>query len=204
VIVIGAGNVGMDIAFQAFNLGAKAVTAVDIQPPASFGKERQMAEARGTKIVWPKVTERYDAGKKKIYFKDGTSMDADAVIISIGEVPVLDFLPPGLDIERGYLVVNENGQTSDVKVYAVGDATRPGLITNAIGQGRRAAEAVHAQMMEFDIVPEIKQVIPYEKIKAVYYEGGRPDITARSEEEILSSEAAGGGGAGAGGGGKKI
>ncbi len=176
VVVIGAGNVGMDIACQAWNLGAAVVTAVDIQPPASFGKERELAEARGTSIVWPRVTEKYDANKKKIYFKDGSSMAADRVIISIGESPVLDFLPAGIDVERGYLVVSAAGQTSDPKVFAVGDATRPGLITNAIGQGRVTAEAVHNLMMEVDIVPEMKQVIPYERIRTVYYEGGVPDL----------------------------
>jgi NADPH-dependent glutamate synthase beta subunit-like oxidoreductase/glutamate synthase domain-containing protein 3/ferredoxin len=188
VVVIGAGNAGMDIACQAYNLGAKSVVAVDIQPPASFGKEREMAEAQGTKIKWPLVTERFDAKKKKIYFKDGSKMDADAVIISIGEAPVLDFLPEGMDIERGYLVVDDQGRTSDVKVFAVGDATRPGLITNAIGQGRVTAEAADNLMMEVDINPEWKQVIPYEKIRSVYYETGRPDITLRDEQEIISSE----------------
>ncbi|MHB1465390.1 MAG: FAD-dependent oxidoreductase [Thermoleophilia bacterium] len=176
VVVIGAGNVGMDIACQAWNLGAARVTAVDIQPPASFGKERELAESRGTTVAWPKITERYDAKKKKIYFQDGSSMAADKVIISIGEIPVLDFLPAGMDIERGYLVVNDTGQTSDPKIFAVGDTTRPGLITNAIGQGRITGEAVHNLMMEVDIVPEMKQVIPYERIRTVYYEGGSRDI----------------------------
>ncbi|MHB8859640.1 MAG: FAD-dependent oxidoreductase [Thermoleophilia bacterium] len=176
VVVIGAGNVGMDIACQAWNLGAARVTAVDIQPPASFGVERQAAEAKGTTIEWPRITEKYDAKKKKLHFKDGTSMDADAVIISIGESPVLDFLPAGMDMERGYLVVSDTGQTSDAKVFAVGDTTRPGLITNAIGQGRITAEAVHNLLMEVDINPEWKQVIPYERIKTVYYDAGSPDI----------------------------
>ncbi len=183
VIVIGAGNVGMDIACQAWNLGAKSVTAVDIQPPASFGKEREMAEARGTTIAWPKITESFDAKKKKIHFKDGSSLDADAVIISIGESPELDFLPAGMDIERGYLVVSDQGQTSDVKVFAVGDATRPGLITNAIGQGRITAEAVHNLLMEVDINPEWKQVIPYERIKSVYYDAGSKDVVPNAAME---------------------
>jgi len=176
VVVIGAGNVGMDIACQAYNLGAKSVVAVDIQPPASFGKEREMAEAKGAKILWPKVSEKYDARKKKLHFKDGSSIAADKVIISIGESPVLDFLPAGLDIERGYLVVSDTGQTSDAKVFAVGDTTKPGLITNAIGQGRITAEAVNNLLMEVDINPEWKQAIPYERIKSVYYEGGSRDI----------------------------
>ncbi|KKK72105.1 hypothetical protein LCGC14_2907210, partial [marine sediment metagenome] len=56
IVVIGAGNAGMDICAQAFVCGAKSVIAVDIQPPASFGVEREAAEALGTKVLWPKVT----------------------------------------------------------------------------------------------------------------------------------------------------
>jgi NADPH-dependent glutamate synthase beta subunit-like oxidoreductase/glutamate synthase domain-containing protein 3/Pyruvate/2-oxoacid:ferredoxin oxidoreductase delta subunit len=175
VVIIGAGNVGMDIACEAYDCGAASVIAVDIQPPASFGKEQQAAEARGTQILYPKITERYDAAKRTISFKDGTSLEADTVIISIGEVPVLDFLPRDIHTERGYIVVNAIGQTSDVKVFAVGDVTRPGLITHAIGSGRRAAEAIHAMMMHTDYAPEKREPIPYERIKLSYYEACRGD-----------------------------
>jgi len=170
VVIIGAGNVGMDIACQAWAVGAKKVIAVDIQPPAAFGKELEMASARGTKILYPKVTDRYDKKKKKIHFKDGDSLDADTVIISIGESPVLDFIPPDIQLERGYIVVNDLGQTSDVKVFAIGDATKPGLVTHAIGAGRITAEVIHAQLMNYDYMREIQAVIPREKIKTAYYE----------------------------------
>jgi hypothetical protein len=120
--------------------------------------------------VFPKFTEKYDAGAKKLFFKDGTSLDADMVIISIGEKPVLDFLPPEIHTERGYIVVNDLGQTSDVKVFAIGDATKPGLVTNAIGQGKVAADVINAQLMNTDYVPEERRVIPYEKVKTEYYE----------------------------------
>ena len=170
VVIIGAGNVGMDIASEAFNVGASEVTAVDIQTPASFGKERQMAEAKGTKIIYPKITESYSKDEGRIYFTDGTSMEADLVILSIGEIPVLDFLPPGIDIDRHWVKVNEYGQTSDPKVFAIGDAVKPGLITHAIGQGRITADAAHAQMMSYVYEPEELRVIPYEKVKTHYYE----------------------------------
>jgi NADPH-dependent glutamate synthase beta subunit-like oxidoreductase/glutamate synthase domain-containing protein 3/NAD-dependent dihydropyrimidine dehydrogenase PreA subunit len=170
VVVIGAGNVGMDIASQAFDCGADSVIAVDIQKPAAFGKEIEIARAKGTQILYPKITERYDKENGKIHFKDGTSLDADMVIISIGEVPVLDFLPPDIHTERGWIAVNDLGQTSDVKVFAIGDATRPGLVTHAIGQGRIAADVIHSQMMQYDYMAEIKQVIPYERLNRVYYE----------------------------------
>jgi NADPH-dependent glutamate synthase beta subunit-like oxidoreductase/glutamate synthase domain-containing protein 3/ferredoxin len=170
VIIIGAGNVGMDMACQAYHCGAKSVTAVDIQAPASFGKEREAAERLGTKIAWPKITERYDAQNKTIHFKDGTSLPADTVLISIGETPELEFLPPDVDLFRGHVAVNDLQQTTDVKVFAIGDAVKPGLVTHAIGAGRRAAEAVHALMMDYDYVPEVKTTIPYDRINKAYYE----------------------------------
>lgn len=184
VVIIGAGNVGMDIATQAFNCGAKTVTAVDIQPPASFGKEREAAERLGTKILYPKVTEKYDYKNKKIWFTDGSSLPADTVFISIGETPDLSFLPPDIYVERGLIKVNDLKQTSDVKVFAVGDVTGAGLVTHAVGAGRRAAEAIHALMMDYDYVPEVKAVIPYERINTAYYEAGLP-----SQEFEVTAEA---------------
>jgi NADPH-dependent glutamate synthase beta subunit-like oxidoreductase/glutamate synthase domain-containing protein 3/NAD-dependent dihydropyrimidine dehydrogenase PreA subunit len=170
VVIIGAGNVGMDVASQAFNCGAASVTAVDIQKPAAFGKEMDIAREKGTGIVWPKFTERYDKKAKKIFFKDCTYLDADIVVLSVGEIPILDFLPPDIHSDRGWIKVNELGQTSDVKVFAIGDATRPGLVTHAIGQGRIAADVINSQLMHYDYMPEVRQAISYEKVRTEYYD----------------------------------
>ena len=182
VVIIGAGNVGMDVASQAYNCGASSVIAVDIQKPAGSGKEMETAVAKGTQIIWPKFTDRYDNNEKKLYFKDGTSLDADLVVISIGEMPILDFLPPTIHTEKGWIVVNEIGQTSDVKVFAIGDATRLGLVTHAIGQGRIAAETIHNQFMHAPRWPEVKQVIPYERVKEEYYEACRGSFVSLEDE----------------------
>ncbi len=187
VVIIGAGNVGMDVASQAFNCGAESVIAVDIQKPAAFGKEMEMAKSKGTEIIWPKFTERYDKEEKKIYFTDGSYFDADIVVIAIGETPIIDFLPPSIHTEKGWIVVNDIGQTSDVKVFAIGDATRLGLATDAIGQGRIVAETVHYQLMHAPRWPEIKQVIPYERIKTEYYDVCKGDFTPEKEAEKCMS-----------------
>lgn len=183
VVIIGAGNVGMDVASQAFNCGAESVIAVDIQKPAAFGKEMESAISKGTQIVWPKFTDRYEINERKLYFKDGTSFDADLVVISVGDMPELDFLPPNIHTERGWIVVNEIGQTSDVKVFAIGDATRLGLVTHAIGHGRTAAEYIHYQLMHAPRWPEVKQVIPYGRIKKEYYEACYVDRDFIPEQE---------------------
>ena len=58
VVVIGAGNAAMDVVIGAYNLGAKEVTAIDIQKPAAFDKEIKHVEALGAKILWPCFTEK--------------------------------------------------------------------------------------------------------------------------------------------------
>lgn len=188
VVVIGAGNVGMDVALQAYNCGAASVIAVDIQKPAAYGKEMEMAREKGTQIVWPKFTDRYDKKAKQINFKDGTSFDADVVIMSIGEVPILDFLTPEIHTERGHIKVDDTFRTTDPKVFAIGDATKPGLVTHAIGHGRVAAEVIHSELLHYDYMPEVKQVIPYEQIKTEYYDLCRFDVfEPKKEAEMCMS-----------------
>ncbi len=190
VVIIGAGNVGMDVASQAYNCGAESVIAVDIQKPAAFGKEMETAVAKGTQIIYPKFTDRYDHAEKRLYFKDGSSLEADLVIMSVGDMPILDFIPPSVHTERGWLAVNDIGQTSDVKVFAIGDATRLGLVTHAIGQGRIAAETIHYQIMHAPRQPETKQVIPYERIRTEYYEVCKGDFSPDREADKCMSCAA--------------
>jgi NADPH-dependent glutamate synthase beta subunit-like oxidoreductase/glutamate synthase domain-containing protein 3/NAD-dependent dihydropyrimidine dehydrogenase PreA subunit len=171
VVIIGAGNVGMDVATQAYNCGASSVIAIDVQKPAAFGKEMETAMEKGTKILWPRFTEKYDKQAKTVYFKGGETLKADLLVVAIGETPIVDFLPEDIHRdENGWITVDELGKTSDPKVYAIGDATRPGLVTHAIGQGREAANRIHAELMQYDYMPEIKQVVPYERIRTLYYE----------------------------------
>lgn len=140
VVVIGAGNAACDAATEASRLGAENITLIDIQEPASFGEERDAAEACGAKFRYPCFTsEITDEGVK---LNTGETIPADTVIISIGDMPVTDFIPRSVAISNGYVQVNENGQTTDPKIFAIGDITGLGLITNAIGAGRKVSETI--------------------------------------------------------------
>ncbi len=184
VVIIGAGNVGMDVAAQAYHCGAKEVVAVDIQKPAAFGKELEIAQSLGTKVMWPKFTERYSKEERRIYFTDGSSLEADLVVVAIGDMPMTEFLPASVHTDKnGWIEADEVGHTSDPKVYAIGDATRLGLVTHAIGHGRKAAEAIHALLTGRSYYrPQPKPMVPYEKIKTAYYDVCR-DKAFRPEKE---------------------
>lgn len=169
VLIIGAGNVGMDIACEAWRLGATKVTAIDIQKPLAFGKELDTATKLGTEILWPKAIEKLN--DRKIYFKDNTTMEADLVLFSIGEVPDSSFLPESVIIgDRGYMITGDKSfKSSDPKIFGAGDIVKPGLITDALGSGRLAAMEVHAMLNnEVFIYPE-KKLVPKNRINTAYF-----------------------------------
>jgi NADPH-dependent glutamate synthase beta subunit-like oxidoreductase/Pyruvate/2-oxoacid:ferredoxin oxidoreductase delta subunit len=140
VVIIGAGNVGCDVATEAHRLGAEDITLLDVQKPASFGKEREDAEAVGAKFKWPVFTK--EITKEGVVLQSGETIPADTVFISIGDQPNIDFLPESVEIDRGFVKVNDFYQTTAPKIFAVGDVARPGLLTDAIGAGRTASQAI--------------------------------------------------------------
>jgi len=105
VVVIGAGNAAMDVVIGAYNLGAKDVTAIDIQKPAAFDKEIKHVEKLGAKILWPCFTEKIS--EQGVHLKDGRVLEADTVIISVGDRPDLSFLDKEYIDEKGMLRINE-------------------------------------------------------------------------------------------------
>ena len=168
VIVIGAGDVGMDACATAWQLGATSVTAIDIQEPASASREREAAMALGTQVVWPRTTLEYR--DEEIFFKEGGSLPADVVIVAIGEVPDTAWLPENFArVKNNWLATDEIGRTRDPRVFAVGDVVKPGLLTQAIGAGRVAALALHAEVMGEKFELPRKQAIPREKLNLIYF-----------------------------------
>ncbi len=172
VVIIGAGNVGCDVACEAYRLGAQEVTLVDIQKPLAFGKERKAAEALGAKFRWPvstkKVTEEglIDAADELI--------PAQTVIISIGDVPALNFLGDSVEVltvgGASWIKTDETCRTSNDKIFAIGDVERPGLATNALGSGKIAAEAILCDITGKEWKPFSKPVIELNHLTPAHYE----------------------------------
>ncbi len=168
VVIIGAGNVGCDVATEASRLGAEDITLLDVQEPASFGKERDEAVAVGAKFRWPCFTKEItDEG---VVLRSGEVIPADTVVISIGDQPVLDFLPEDVHIDRGCVVVNDFYQSTDPKIFAIGDAVRPGLITDAIGAGRKAARTISEFLSGMESTLEARQMIDRSRVTLEYFD----------------------------------
>ncbi|ASJ07860.1 dihydropyrimidine dehydrogenase [Thermococcus siculi] len=171
VIVIGAGNTAMDAARSARRFGAEVTIAYRRGPEDVSARIEEVHHAKeeGIKFEYyinpvefigdengkvkavkfekmKALDERDSRGKRKIV---GTGeyvvLEADTVIIAIGKHPNrLIINTPGLKVERGRIVVDENLMTSIPGVFAGGDAIRgEATVILAMGDGRRAAKAIH-------------------------------------------------------------
>jgi NADPH-dependent glutamate synthase beta subunit-like oxidoreductase/Pyruvate/2-oxoacid:ferredoxin oxidoreductase delta subunit len=160
VVVLGAGNAGMDVCLGAYAMGAKKVIAIDVQRPAAYKKEIDHVKALGGEILWPVFTERID--ERGLHTKDGRLLEADTVIIAIGERPDLSYVPRAWLSDKGMMDVDGCWQASAAPgVFALGDAIKPGLLTHAIGAGREVAESIDAFLAGVPLVVKAKpEMIP--------------------------------------------
>jgi NADPH-dependent glutamate synthase beta subunit-like oxidoreductase len=180
VIVIGGGNVAIDVARSAIRLGAEAVRMVCLeseeQMPAFRGEvEEAMAEgvtiqcSRGPKSIVGNngrvagveciaCTAVFDAAGRfsPTFCEDEVSViEGDTVILAIGLVPNLDFAKAtGLELSgQGLLVANEASLATGVAgIFAGGDAVKyPGTTVEAMAAGKRAARSIDRYLMGLDL-----------------------------------------------------
>ena len=74
-------------------------------------------------------------------------MQIDLVVVAIGQGPnpLITQTTEGLEVHPdGRLVVDEHCKTSRDRIWAAGDiASNEGTVIHAMGNGKRAAEAIH-------------------------------------------------------------
>jgi len=170
VLVVGGGNVAVDVALTALRMGAGEVTMACLEsreemPANPWEIEMALEEGVALKTSWgPKKILR-DNGKitgvelvqcESVFddkgnfcpaFGDLTErVAADQVILAIGQAADLSFVNDnsGLKIEKGLLSIDKETMATGVPgVFAGGDAgAGPGAIIDAIAAGRKAAEAM--------------------------------------------------------------
>jgi ferredoxin len=76
----------------------------------------------------------------------------------------------------GFIEVNDIYQTADPKVFAIGDAVKLGLLTDAIGAGRKAAQAITEIVAGKEPLADSLQMIDRSRIKLEYFDPRRQDL----------------------------
>lgn len=173
VVVVGGGNVAIDVALTARRFGAERVQIFCLESreemPAhaweiaraeeegvvinnSWGPVKVKGEAAATGIGFKKCISVLDKGGKfnPAFDQDiTTTAHAGTIILAVGQRADLGYSEglKGADASKGRIGVSEGMATGDPAVFAGGDVvTGPDSIIGAIAQGRKAAAAMDAYL----------------------------------------------------------
>ncbi|NDL66553.1 DsrE/DsrF/DrsH-like family protein [Anaerotalea alkaliphila] len=130
--VIGGGFIGIEMVENLHELGID-VTLVEMADQVLTPVDFEMAQlvhshvsSQGVKMYLKNGVKSftYKDGSTTVELQDGTKVDADMVILSIGIRPNGELAKDaGLDVnQRGGIVVDSHLKTSDPDIYALGDA----------------------------------------------------------------------------------
>ncbi|MBM4764650.1 CoA-disulfide reductase [Bacillus sp. B15-48] len=129
-VVIGGGFIGIEMAENLVDRGIE-VTIVEMANQIMAPIDFEMAailhnhlKEKGVKLVLENGVQAFADDGKKVLLTDGTELETDLTILSIGVKPENELAKnAGLELgERGGIIVNEFLQTSNEDIYAVGDA----------------------------------------------------------------------------------
>ena len=160
-VVVGAGFIGLEMAENLKKRGL-AVSIVELAPHVLPSLDEEMAVhiqneliKQGVHVQTKCSVTAFEHGGKQLRLDDGTTIDSDLTILSVGVQPDSTLAKmAGLETGmRGGIVVNEHYQTSDPSIYAVGDAivvkqqitgadALISLASPANRQGRQAADNI--------------------------------------------------------------
>jgi NADPH-dependent glutamate synthase beta subunit-like oxidoreductase/CO/xanthine dehydrogenase FAD-binding subunit len=171
VLVIGGGNVAVDVGITALRLGAEEVTLACVEsrkemPALKWEIEQAVEEGiklmpswgpyrvleSGGKVVGMDLVRCTSAFNREGCFAptyDHTvnkRVEADQIIMAVGQTADLSFIDPkwSLRVKQGWIVVDSVTQGTNMPgVFAGGEATSgPATVIDAIASGKRAAIAV--------------------------------------------------------------
>ena len=151
VVVVGGGNVAMDVARAAVRLGTDVTVAYRRKESDMPADPAEVAEAReeGVKFLfeYKPVEVKGENGKVTALVCEAGTVECDSVLSAIGQRIDLE----GLDL--GELQLDEKGrviadavtfQTAQKDIFVGGDAyTGPKFAIDAIAQGKQAAISIH-------------------------------------------------------------
>ncbi|AGY82571.1 MULTISPECIES: FAD-dependent oxidoreductase [Carnobacterium] len=160
-VVIGAGFIGLEMAESLVHRGLD-VTIIEKAPHVLPPLDEEMAayitkelKANGVKLYTGLAAESFEEEGKVVVLENGERLESDMTLMSVGVKPETT-LALTADIEtgvRGGILVDENYETSQKDIYAVGDAivvkqqingedTMIALAAPANRQGRQVADVI--------------------------------------------------------------
>lgn len=192
LLVLGGGPIGIEMA-QAFQRLGTSVTVMHTGSMILNKEDPEIAEILYEKMKFEGVEFIFNAkslafdSSKILVFEDGKQHERrihfEEILLSIGRIPNVDHL----DVEKAKIKINEDGklklnkylQTTNKRVFAVGDAAGSYMFTHA-------AETQASQLIKNFFSPFRKKIM-YENIAWVTFTDPEIATFGKSEQDLQNS-----------------
>ena len=170
VVILGGGVIGVEFASVWRSFGAE-VTIVEmlphLLPPEEESSSKLLERAFRRRDIGYKLGARFESVKETdsgvtVTLEGGTTIDAELLLVAVGRGPAsagLGYEEAGVAMERGYVTVDEYGQTNVPTISAVGDLTPgPQLAHVGFAEGIMVAErlaGLPVTPIDYDGVPRV-------------------------------------------------
>ncbi len=157
VVIEGGGYIGVEFAHIFHGLGAK-VTLIHRGDLLLRGFDDTIRHALVEEMVKQGIDIRFKCEVEKVeqsddayvvHLDNGDCISCDLPMSAIGRIPNTEQLSldnAGVEIEKGYITVNEQYETSTPHIFAIGDVTStPQLTPVAIREGHVLADRLYGQ-----------------------------------------------------------
>ena len=171
VVVIGGGNVAVDVAVSARRIGAEKVTIICLEQPGEMPVlEAELQEALGESVEllngWgPKqvhtledkvigldlvrcisVFDEYCRFAPQYDRNEIRHIPVDAIFLAVGQQAETEFMPIDIVKDGWVNIDSQTGRTKYKNVFAGGDAVKQANVIDAIAAGKKAANSIHTDL----------------------------------------------------------
>ena len=173
LVIVGGGYIGLEVAAVAVTAGLsvtvlemedRILQRVTTQAMSDFYHRFHTEQGVDIRVTTRVSALHGDGAVRTIACADGSTLDADMVIIGIGVLPNVELAAAaGLTVDNG-VVVDSSCRTSDPQIFAIGDCARGfnellgrsvrlESVPNAMEQARVAAANICGKASRYDTMP---------------------------------------------------
>jgi len=177
--IIGAGAIGMEFAdvYNAFGAEVTIIEALEQVLPLEDHESAAVVDKayrkRGMQILAGARLEKANVGKTgvklEVKAKDGktNTIEVERVLVAVGRAAIVDDIgldTAGVEVENGFIKVDDMLETSADGVYAIGDCARAPLLAHkASHEGIKLVERISGDghgMVDYDNIPNVTYCHP--------------------------------------------
>jgi dihydrolipoamide dehydrogenase len=155
LIVVGGGYIGLELGQGAHRLGSRVTVVtpsdrvMEREEPDASATLRTSFERDGMTLRFNAKAQRvsHDGNTYRVELSDGETVEAEGLLVAVGRTPNtadLNAAASGVELERGFVKVDDFLQTTCGDVYALGDVAGQPAFTHVSWEDHRRLKATFA------------------------------------------------------------